>query len=55
MEFPGSLVVKDLVVTLLWCGFNPWPGNFMLQVRHIYIFKPQVKISLGIKIYFSKK
>ena len=22
-EFPGRLVVKDLVLSLLWCGFNP--------------------------------
>ena len=19
--------VKDLALSLLWCGFNPWPGN----------------------------
>ena len=26
--------VKDLVFSLLWCGFSPWPQNFhMLQVR----------------------
>ena len=27
MEFPGSLVVKDLVLSLLWLEFNPWPEN----------------------------
>ena len=33
-EFPGSLVVKDLVLSLLWLelllwhGFDAWPGNF---------------------------
>ena len=24
-EFPGGLVVKDLVLSLLWLGFHPWP------------------------------
>ena len=23
-------LVKDLVVSLLWQGFNPWPGNFCM-------------------------
>ena len=33
-EFPGGLAVKDLVLSLLWlwlllwCMFDPWPGNF---------------------------
>ena len=27
-EFPGGPSVKDLVLSLLWLGFNPWPGNF---------------------------
>ena len=27
-EFPGGLAVKDPVLSLLWCGFYPWPGNF---------------------------
>ena len=27
-EFPGGLVVKDLVLSLLWLGFSPWPGDF---------------------------
>ena len=34
-EVRGSLVawwVKDPVLSLLWWGFDPWPGNFcMLQ------------------------
>ena len=24
-EFPDGLVVKDLVLSLLWLGFHPWP------------------------------
>ena len=28
LEFPGGLVVKDLVLSVLWLGFDPWPGNF---------------------------
>ena len=27
-EFPVSLVAKDLALSLLWRGLNPWPGNF---------------------------
>ena len=29
-EFPGGLVVKDLALSLLWRGFDPWPGNFLM-------------------------
>ena len=32
LEFPDGLVVKDPALSLLWLGFNPWPGSFhMLQ------------------------
>ena len=27
-EFPGSLAVKDLALSLLWHGFDIWSGNF---------------------------
>ena len=30
-EFPGDRAVKDLVLSLLWCRFNPWPWNFYIQ------------------------
>ena len=34
MRFPGDLAIKDLVLSLLWCGFDPRPGNFcMPQAR----------------------
>ena len=26
-EFPGGLVVKRPVFSLLWLGFDPWPRN----------------------------
>ena len=26
-EFTSGLVVKDLALSLLWCGFDPWPAN----------------------------
>jgi len=29
-EFPVDLVVKDLAWSLLWRGFDPWPGNFRM-------------------------
>ena len=34
-EFPGGLVVKDLLTSsLLWHESDPWPGNFcMLQAQ----------------------
>ena len=22
--------VRDLALSLLWCGFDPWPGNFRM-------------------------
>ena len=28
MEFPGSPVVKDTALSLLWPRFHSWPGNF---------------------------
>ena len=37
LEFVGALAVKDLVLSLLWlgsllwCRFDPWPGNFCMQ------------------------
>ena len=30
-EFPGSLAVKDLVLSLPWRRFNPVPGNFAMS------------------------
>ena len=30
LEFPGGPVVKDLVLSLLWLRFDPWPGNFCM-------------------------
>lgn len=27
-EFPGGLVFTDLVLSLVWLGFDPLPGNF---------------------------
>ena len=39
LEFPCSLVVKDWALSLqwlgllLWCGFDPWPGNFHAWAR----------------------
>ena len=30
-EFPGSLAVKDSVLSPLWRGFNPWPANKIKQ------------------------
>ena len=33
-KFPSGLAVKDLVLSLLWLRFDPWPGYFcMLQAQ----------------------
>lgn len=29
-EFPGALAVGNPGLSLLWLGFNPWPGNFCI-------------------------
>lgn len=29
-EYPDSLAVKDLSLSLLWLKFDPWPGNFQM-------------------------
>ena len=28
-EFPSGLTVKDLILSLLWLRFSPWPRNFL--------------------------
>ena len=33
LGFPGGLAVKDSALSLLWLGFSPWSGNFMLWAR----------------------
>ena len=35
IEFPGGLVVKDSALSLLWLGFNLWPGNFCMSKINI--------------------
>ena len=27
-SYPVAQQVKDLALSLLWCRFHPWPGNF---------------------------
>ena len=31
LEFPGALRVKDSALSLLWCRFNHWSGNFHMK------------------------
>ena len=44
LESPGGPVVKDLVLSLLWLRFNPWPENFCMpwawpkKVQKVEIF-----------------
>ena len=41
-EFPGGLVVKDSALSLLWLGFDPWPGTFCItQLQPKNNFKTQ--------------
>ena len=28
-ELSGGLIVKDLVLSVLWCGFDSWSRNFL--------------------------
>ena len=42
LEFSGSLEVKDLALSLLWCGFDPWQGELLHakgMAKNIYILK----------------
>lgn len=32
---PGGLVVKDTVLSLLWCRFDSWPGNIHGAFRRV--------------------
>ena len=40
-EFPCAQWVMDLVLSLLWPGFDPWPGNFHMPWAwpKIYLYK----------------
>ena len=40
-EFLGSLAVENPVLSLLWLGFNPWPGNFYNEfyIEHFFVNK----------------
>ena len=46
-EFPGAQRIKDLVLSLLWCMFDPWPGNFPMpwvgpkkeNIEHVRAFE----------------
>ena len=30
-ELPGSLAIKNRVLSLPWPGFDPWPRNFLIS------------------------
>ena len=30
-EFPDGLAFKDTALSLLWCGFDPWPEKFHMS------------------------
>lgn len=45
LVFSGGLEVKDSAWSLLWCGFNPWPGNLCMPLA-----QPKEKRK---KIYFE--
>ena len=30
LEFPGGLTVYNSALSLLWCRFDPWLGNFFM-------------------------
>ena len=43
-EFPGGLVIKDSVLSLLWLSFDSWPRNF-----HMPWAQPKKKVE-GIEV-----
>ena len=42
LEFSGGLAVKDLVLSLLWLGTDPWPGTL-----HMLWARPEEEKSVG--------
>ena len=42
-ELPGGLAVKDLMLSLLWLRFDPWPGSFHMSACHGYSQKKKKK------------
>ena len=40
--FPGGPAVKDLVFSLLWLRFEPWPKNFYLFIYLFCLLGPEV-------------
>ena len=40
--------VQDLVLSVLWCSFNPWPRNFRMPWAWPKILKMQVRLNMFI-------
>ena len=47
LEFPRGLVIKDLVLSLLWLGFNPWPGAGQKKKKVFFIVIDIILIAGG--------
>ena len=53
--------IKDLalslqqLVWLLWCGFNPWPGNFHMLPAQPKKKKKVIKENKGVPIVVQQK
>ena len=45
LEIPGDLEVKDLALSLLWCGFDPWPRNFRTLQHAQNVKKTKVELN----------
>ena len=55
--------VKDLALSPLWRGFNPWPGNFGMPLawpkkdhkkrKEIKVYRSRVKLGWAFKKVFS--
>lgn len=50
-EFPVSLVAKDLALSLLWRGLNPWPGNFC--TLQVWQKKKDMQTTVAVNILLS--
>lgn len=56
MEFPGGLSVKDLMLSLLSLGFDPWPGNFPYPTGAAKKTRNELKAKyFGLSIFIDPK
>ena len=53
--FPDGLVVKDMVLSLLWLRFDPWPENFHMKWAWPKVFLLCFSIFFAIFLFLCLK